>query len=104
MSETNLDSGLAATIRRLRDELALSSKMLEASGNAPLFRLGAVEVKVQFTIKETASDEGGIDLKLFALKSGDVVAHEHVHTLTLQLSPLESAPFGVLHNKDNRNG
>lgn len=92
--------GLGDTIAQIRDELVRSSKIAQSDADGPLFRLESVSIEVRFVIKETESSEGGIDLKLVAIKDGDRLETENVHTVTLNLRVIDSVEFGVLHDEE----
>lgn len=99
MSNSEPQLGLSQLINQVKAELVDSQKESIKSGNPPMFRIKRVEVEVRFTVREVAKADGGIDLKLVALKAGEEAESTHIHSVTVEMLGIDSVDFGLLQEK-----
>jgi hypothetical protein len=95
--------GLKGMIAKIKRELIEAADDAVEQGSQAMFRLRSVTIDVKFVLREVSDTTGGIDFRLFALKDGEQVSHEQLHSITLELQGLESVDFGLLHSKRGKN-
>jgi len=101
MSSSNSiqELGLSETIQKVKEELVKSQTKSTENSSEPMFRVKNVSVEVKFTIRETENTSGSIDLKLVAIKMGDDITSERIHSVKIDLEGLEGVDFGLLQDR-----
>lgn len=102
MFDSNRQLGLSELISQVKSELVDSQRESAKSKVPPMFRVRSVTVQVKFTVREVAKADGGVDLKLIALKSGEEAESSHIHSITVEMAGIGSVDFGLLQDKDEK--
>ena len=89
---------LAAIIRKISDELLESQDQRIREGRPAVFRVGSLDVELNFVVTRSRTGSGGIDLRVVTLGGELASETQHVQKVTVHLdaggtaSPLAVAP------------
>lgn len=87
MSELNLKKLVSA----VRDELEALDRERAKQKRSPLFQLESVELELNFTVVESDSTKGGLDLKIVSFGTDEALREEQVQSVRLRYRVAPSA-------------